>query len=158
MSRHPTPQWCVQEKQGQHSRDESFSQIAVRVHSSPSAKLASGERLSLPCIGVDGMELERAHAARLLRKHMRESCVFLTAKNMEKGRWQLSGGWLMVKCSLFLASSPRSYFRTYCRRLVWEREKKNNNKWTACSYPANTVFPNVMLRCHEGTLFVFLSL
>lgn len=114
MSRHPTPQWCVQEKQGQHSRDESFSQIAVRVHSSPSAKLASGERLGLPCIGVDGLELERARAARLHRKHMMESCVFLTAKNMEKGYWQLSRGWLMVKCSLFLASSPRSYFKTYC--------------------------------------------
>lgn len=45
MSGHPTPQWCVQEKQGQHSRDGSFSQIATRVRSSPSAKLASQERL-----------------------------------------------------------------------------------------------------------------
>lgn len=59
-------------------------------------KLASGERPGLACVGVDGLELERAHAARLPRKHMRESCVFLTAKNMEKGaltaQWRVADG------------------------------------------------------------------
>lgn len=84
MSGRPTPHWCVQEKQGQHSRDDS-SQIAVRVHNSPSTTAASQEKLGLPCVGVDGFEPERSHTARLPRKHMRESCVCLAARNMEKG-------------------------------------------------------------------------
>lgn len=47
--------------------------------------MASQERSGLPCVAVEGFELERSHIVHLPRKHMRESCVCLAAKNMEKG-------------------------------------------------------------------------
>lgn len=58
--------------------------------------VASQERSGLPCVGVDGFEPKRSHTARLPRKHMRESCVCLAEKNMEKGvltaRWRVAEG------------------------------------------------------------------
>lgn len=127
MSGHPAPNFCVEEKPGQHSRNESFPQIGARVHSLP-VRSASEGKLGLPCVGVDGLELGRSHAACLPWKHMKESCVCLAVKKREKGRWQLSRGWLMVKCSLFLALSPSSYLKTRYLRSVQEREGGSNKK------------------------------
>lgn len=156
MSGHPTPHWCVQEKQGQHRRDDS-SQIAARVHSSPSAMVASQERSGLPCVGIDGFEPERS---RISLENIWGRAVSVSLwRTWKRGCWQLGGGWLTEKCSLFLAPSPRSYLKTWYWRLVWKREKKNNNnKKIGPWYPAKALPPDVMLRYHEGTLFVFLSL
>lgn len=151
MSGHPAPNFCVEEKPGQHSRNESFPQIGVRVHSSLPVRPVSEGRLGLPCVGVDGLELERSHAACLPWKHMKESCVCLAVKKREKGRWQLSRGWLTVKCSLFLALSPSSYLKTRYWRSIREREGgSNKKKKKCCLYPANAVFPGVMLKRHRG--------
>ncbi len=58
-SGHPAPHFCVEEKQGQHSGNESFSQIGVRVHSSLPVRPVSQERLGCAmCVGGDGLELE----------------------------------------------------------------------------------------------------
>lgn len=82
----------------------------------------------------------------------------------KRGCWRLGGGWLTVKCSLFLAPSTESYLKTCYLRVVWKREKKtnttttnNNNKKNVSWYPANALFPDGMLRYHEGTVFMFLS-
>lgn len=49
-SGHPAPHFCVEEKQGQRSGNESFSQIGLRVHISLPVRPASQERLGLPCV------------------------------------------------------------------------------------------------------------
>lgn len=75
MLGHPAPHFSVEENQGQHSRNDSFPQIGVRVHSRLPVRPVIQERWGLPRVGVDGSELKRSHAACLPRKHMKESCV-----------------------------------------------------------------------------------
>lgn len=111
-SGHPAPHFCVEEKQGQHSGNESLSQIGVRVHSStPCEASKSGEVGPAVCVGGDGLELEWSHTACLPRKHMKEGCVCLTVKKREKGRWQLSRGWLAVKMRPIFSRKPKLLFK-----------------------------------------------
>lgn len=146
MSGHPTPHWCVQEKQGQHSRDDSFSQIAAQVHSSPSATAASQERSGLPCVGVDGFELERSHTARLPRKHMKESCVCLAAKNMEKG---VLTAWRRVadgEMQPIFSPPPEILFKDLVLEVGLEKREEKQQQKNASWYSANALFPDVMLK------------
>ncbi|KAK5873670.1 hypothetical protein PBY51_018691 [Eleginops maclovinus] len=84
-SGHPAPHLGVEEKQGQRSGNESFSQIGVRVHSSLPVRPASQERWS-----VCWMRWVKAgvitHCLSPFEKHMKEDCVCLIARKREKGR------------------------------------------------------------------------
>lgn len=138
------------------SGNESFSQIGAWVHSSLPVRPASQERLGPRCVGGDAFETEWSHTACLPpRKHMKEGCVCLAVRKREKGLWQLSRGWLAVKCDLFLAPSTSSYLKTRYWGSVWERGGSGGGGTTTaekcCLFSANTVFPGVVLQRHRGT-------
>lgn len=105
-SGHPGPHFCVEEKHGQRSGNESsLSNWCASSHQPPCEASESGEVRPVS-----------------LRKHMKEGCVCRAVKKREKGHWQLSRGWLAVKCSLFLALSPSYYLKTSYWGLLWKKE------------------------------------
>lgn len=78
-SGYPTPHFCVEEKQDQHSGNESFSQIGVRVHSSLPVRPASQVRLGLQCVrrrwvrGITQcLSPSKTHEGRLCLPHWEE--------------------------------------------------------------------------------------
>lgn len=129
----------------------------VRLLSSLPVRPASRERLDLLRAGADRFRAEaitRCLSLRQKEKHMKESRVCLAVKTREKRRWQLSTGWLMVKCCLFLALSPSYYLKNRYWRSVWEGGAGGSDakkKGKSCLYPANTVFPRAVLKLHRGT-------
>ena len=124
-SGHPAPRLGVEEKQGQRSGNESFSQIGVRVHSSLPVRPASHERWSV-CVGRDGLKLEWSHTACLPSENTWRKAVSASLRGRgRRGRWQLNRGWLLVKCRLYLARSPTSYLQKRYLGSVWEWEQKN---------------------------------
>lgn len=99
-----------------------LSNWSASSHGPPCEASESGEVGPVMCIGGDGLELDWSHAACLPSKTHEGGYVCLTVKKREKGRWQLSRGWLAVKRSLFLALSLRSYLKTRYWGLVWGGE------------------------------------
>lgn len=155
-SGHPAPHFCVEEKQGRAQREWVFlSNWCVSSQQPPREASVSGEVGPAVCWRRCVRDGVITHCLSPPRKHMKEGCVCLAVRKREKGLWQLSRGWLAVKCDLFLAPSTRSYFKTRYWGSVWERGGSGGGGATTaekcCLFSANTVFPGVVLQRHRGT-------
>lgn len=62
--------------------------------------------------GGDGLEREWSHCLSASKTQKGGLCLPGCEEKREKGCWQLSRGWLLVKCDLFLALRPSSYLKT----------------------------------------------
>lgn len=121
-SGHPAPHFCVEEKQGRAQREWVFlSNWCVSSQQPPREASESGEVGPAVCWRRCVRDGVITHCLSPPRKHMKEGCVCLAVRKREKGLWQLSRGWLAVKCDLFLAPSTSSYLKTRYWGSVWER-------------------------------------